>query len=86
VTIRFTSEFNGRRRLAGFLVAATDTTASVRVTDTAETIEFPLSIVDKAKTVFVWESHPKPNSKEALAKRAASDKNASMHQQEASTQ
>jgi ribosome maturation factor RimP len=86
ITVRFTSEFNGRRRLAGLLVAATDSTASVRVADTAETIEFPLSIVDKAKTVFVWESQPKPNSKEALAKRAASDKNASMHQQEASTQ
>jgi ribosome maturation factor RimP len=86
VTVRFTSEFNGRRRLAGLLVAATDTTASVRIADTAETIEFPLSIVDKAKTVFVWESQPKPNSKEALAKRAAADKNASMHQQEASTQ
>lgn len=84
VTVRLTSELNGRRRLAGLLVGATDTTASVRLTDTAETIEFPLSLVDKAKTVFVWESQPKPNSKEALAKRAAADKNTSTHQQEAS--
>lgn len=84
VTIRFTSEFNGRRRLAGLLVAATDSTASVRVADTAETIEFPLSIVDKAKTVFVWESQPKPNSKEAAAKRAATNKSTST--QEASAQ
>ncbi len=70
--------------MAGLLVAATDSTASVRVTDTAETIEFPLSIVDKAKTVFVWESQPKPNSKEAAAKRAATNKSTST--QEASAQ
>ncbi len=84
VTVRFTSEFNGRRRLAGLLVSATETTASVRLSDTAETIEFPLAIVDRAKTVFVWESQPKPNSKEARAKRAASDKNTTEDQQEAS--
>ena len=72
VTIRLSTEHEGRRRLAGVLVGATSTTASVRLDDTRETVEVPLALIDKAKTVFVWESQPKPNSKEARdAKRAA---------------
>jgi ribosome maturation factor RimP len=85
VTIRLSSELDGRRRVAGLLVGATDSTASVRLSDSGETIEVPLSLVDKAKTVFVWETQPKPNSKEARDKRA-SQKNTSTHQQEANAQ
>jgi hypothetical protein len=34
-----------------------------------------LALIEKAKTVFVWESQPKPNSKEArAAKRSTSQK------------
>jgi ribosome maturation factor RimP len=85
VTIRLSSELDGRRRVAGLLVGATDSTASVRLSDSGETIEVPLSLVDKAKTVFVWETQPKPNSKEARDKRA-SQKKTSTHQQEANAQ
>lgn len=85
VTIRLSTDLDGRRRLAGLLVAASDTTASVRLTDSGTTVEVPLSIVDKAKTVFVWESQPKPNSKAARDKRAT-EKNTSTHQEEASAQ
>jgi ribosome maturation factor RimP len=85
VTIRLTSDLNGRRRFAGLLVSATDTTASVRLSDSGETVEIPLSLVDKAKTVFVWESQPKPNSKAARDKRA-SQKNTSTDQEEANAQ
>ena len=85
VSIRLSTELNGRRRVAGLLVGATDSTASVRLSDSGETIEVPLSLVDKAKTVFVWETQPKPNSKEARDKRA-SQKNMSTHQQEANAQ
>jgi hypothetical protein len=47
----------------------------VRVADTAQSVEIPLSLIEKAKTVFVWESQPKPNSKEArAAKRSTSQK------------
>ena len=85
VTIRLSTDLDGRRRFAGLLVAASDSTASVRLADSGETVEIPLSLIDKAKTVFVWESQPKPNSKAARDKRA-SQKNTSTHQQEASAQ
>ncbi|MFN5840802.1 MAG: ribosome maturation factor RimP [Acidimicrobiaceae bacterium] len=85
VTIRLSSELDGRRRVAGLLVGATDSTASVRLSDSGETIEVPLSLVDMAKTFFVWETQPKPNSKEARDKRA-SQKKTSTHQQEANAQ
>jgi ribosome maturation factor RimP len=85
ITVRLVSDLDGRRRLAGILLAATDTHATVRLTENSETIEFPLSMVDKAKTVFVWESQPKPNSQKAReAKRATSS--SSTPQQEANAQ
>jgi ribosome maturation factor RimP len=75
VSIRLVAEHEGQRRFAGALVAATDATATVRVTDTAQSVEIPLALIEKAKTVFVWESQPKPNSKEArAAKRSTSQK------------
>ena len=85
VTIRLSTDLDGRRRFAGLLVGASDTAASVRLADSGDTVEIPLSLIDKAKTVFVWESQPKPNSKAARDKRA-SQKNTSTHQQEASAQ
>lgn len=84
VSIRLVSEHEGRRRVSGLLVASDDSTASVRL-DSGETVQVPLSLVEKAKTVFVWESQPKPNSKAARDKRAA-EKNTSTNQQEASAQ
>ncbi|MEY3505270.1 MAG: ribosome maturation factor RimP [Actinomycetota bacterium] len=82
VSIRLVAEHEGQRRFAGALVAATDATATVRVTDTAQSVEIPLSLIEKAKTVFVWESQPKPNSKEArAAKRSTSQKSVPSDQQ-----
>ena len=86
VTIRLVSELDGRRRLAGVLVGATSTVASVRLEDSNDTVEVPLSLIDKAKTVFVWESQPKPNSKEALAAKRAAQKSASETQPEVNAQ
>lgn len=71
VTIRLVSEHNGQRRFAGVLIGATSTIASVRLDGSTETVEVPLALIDKAKTVFVWESQPKPNSKEARDARKA---------------
>ncbi|CAB4565539.1 MAG: ribosome maturation factor RimP [Actinobacteria bacterium] len=82
VSIRLVAEHEGQRRFAGALVAATDATATVRVTDTAQSVEIPLALIEKAKTVFVWESQPKPNSKEArAAKRSTSQKSVPSDQQ-----
>jgi ribosome maturation factor RimP len=87
VSIRLTSELDGRRRLAGVLIGATPTIVSVRLEGSSETVEVPLSAIEKAKTVFVWESQPKPNSPEARkAKRAASADSASTTQQEVNAQ
>ena len=82
VSIRLVAEHEGQRRFAGALVAATDATATVRVTNTAQSVEIPLALIEKAKTVFVWESQPKPNSKEArAAKRSTSQKSVPSDQQ-----
>ena len=82
VSIRLVAEHEGQRRFAGALFAATDATATVRVTDTAQSVEIPLALIEKAKTVFVWESQPKPNSKEArAAKRSTSQKSVPSDQQ-----
>jgi len=72
VNVRLVSALDGRRRMTGALLAAGDDSFTVRLDDTRETVEVPYSLVDKAKTVFVWEAQPKPGSPEALAaKRAA---------------
>ena len=85
VSVRLTSELDGRRRLTGVLMGATDTHATVRLDETSESIEVPLAMIDKAKTVFVWESQPKPNSPQARqAKRATSS--LTTPQQEANAQ
>lgn len=87
VNVRLSSDLDGRRRLNGELVAATAQTATVRLSDTGENVEFPISLVDRAKTVFVWETQPKPNSKQARdAKRAknVSPKNQTHEEKEAS--
>ena len=73
VNIRLREQHDGRRRIAGLLVSSTDTTARVRDENGAE-VDVPLALIDKAKTVFVWEANPKPNSREA---RSARDKNKS---------
>lgn len=65
VNIRLVTEHEGRRRIAGTLMSASESSASVRLSDTGETVDVPLHLIEKAKTVFVWESQPKPNSKEA---------------------
>lgn len=64
VNIRLAAELDGRRRLTGRLVSATDSTATVE-TEEGTAVEVPLAMVERAKTVFVWESQPKPNSPEA---------------------
>jgi ribosome maturation factor RimP len=84
VSVKFIAESDGRRRVSGLLVAATGADATVRLDD-GQTVQFPISAVEKARTVFVWESQPKPNSPEARqAKRARST--TSTPQEEANAQ
>ena len=65
VNVRLISALDGRRRFNGLLLAATDTEAQIRLDESGETVAVPLSAIEKAKTVFVWETQPKPNSPEA---------------------
>ncbi|MGA1362254.1 MAG: hypothetical protein ACO36A_04990 [Ilumatobacteraceae bacterium] len=54
--------------MAGVLVGCGDTTVKLRE-ETGPEIEVPFSAIEKARTVFVWETNPKPNSPEALRAR-----------------
>lgn len=58
VNIRLRDVEAGHRRLTGELVAADDTTCTVRGEDGERTI--PLDQIDRARTVFVWGPTPKP--------------------------
>ncbi len=71
VNVRLVSALDGRRRMTGLLQAAGDDSFTVRLDDSGETVEIPYSLLDKARTVFVWESQPKPGSPEDLAARRA---------------
>ena len=77
VSIRLIQPVNDARRLQGVLLSATDTHASIRLEDSTEIVEVPLAYIDKAKTVFVWNVQPKPNSPEARAARRSASKSQS---------
>lgn len=77
VNIRLTREIDGRRRLAGRLVDASDSAAVVETDDTGAVIEVSYDTVDRAKTVFVWQPQPKPNSPEARRARGKDSASAS---------
>jgi ribosome maturation factor RimP len=69
ISVRLTQPLDDERRFQGELLSATDTHATVRREDTNTTVDIPLDLIDKARTVFVWGAQPKPNSPEARAAR-----------------
>ena len=69
VAVRLSSALDGQRRIQGDLVSASEDTIVVRLTDNALTeVTIPLSIVERAKTVFQWGPTPKPGSTAAATK------------------
>lgn len=58
VNIRLRDVEAGRRRISGELVAADDTTCTVREEGEERTV--PLDQIDRARTVFEWGPTPKP--------------------------
>ena len=70
VNVRLRDQLDGRRRVNGVLISSTADSATVREEDGTD-VTVPLALIEKAKTVFVWEAQPKPNSPEA---RKAKDK------------
>jgi len=51
------------RRLEGVLVAADDSSATIRVDDELDERVIPIGDIDRARTVFVWGPQPKPGGK-----------------------
>jgi ribosome maturation factor RimP len=69
VAVRLSSALDGQRRIQGDLVSASEDTIVVRLADNALTeVTIPLSIVERAKTVFQWGPTPKPGSTGAATK------------------
>jgi ribosome maturation factor RimP len=75
INVRLVDTGVDQRRLEGVLVAADDTTATIRLDDdemTERIIE--LADVDRARTVFVWGPQPKPGGKGSQKKKASAKK------------
>ena len=69
IAVRLSSALDGQRRIQGDLVSASEDTIGVRLSDNALTeVTIPLSIVERAKTVFQWGPTPKPGSTGAATK------------------
>lgn len=69
IAVRLSSALDGQRRIQGDLVSATEDSIVVRLSDNALTeVTIPLSIVERAKTVFQWGPTPKPGSTGAATK------------------
>ncbi len=69
IAVRLSSALDGQRRIQGDLVSASEDIIVVRLADNALTeVTIPLSIVERAKTVFQWGPTPKPGSTGAATK------------------
>lgn len=83
VNIRLTNVEAEQRRLEGVLVAADDTTATLRVNDGEDVTDRVLDLdsIDRARTVFTWGPQPKPGGKGAPKKNAKKPKQPRSKQQ-----
>jgi ribosome maturation factor RimP len=75
VAIRLSSALDGQRRIQGNLVSANEETIVVALDDATLTeVNIPLSMVDRAKTVFQWGPTPKSGvaSSQAKSKKSTS--------------
>jgi len=86
ISVRLANVEADQRRLEGLLVAADDSTATIRVESGAESVEhvIEISAIDRARTVFVWGPQPKPGKPGArkagaAAKPRAAEQRASAH-------
>lgn len=75
INVRLADTNAEQRRFEGVLVAADDTTATVRLDD-ADLTEHVIALddIDRARTVFVWGPQPKPGGKGAPKKKQKSSK------------
>ncbi len=75
VNIRLAAVDAEQRRFEGVLVAADDTTATVRVGEGDDAVDrlVQLAAIDRARTVFVWGPQPKPGGKGTSKKKKPSE-------------
>lgn len=86
INVRLADPDAERRRFEGTLVAADDTTATVRLDDDESTEHVvALADIDRARTVFVWGPQPKPGGKGASKKKKSKQKSTANTSQPAST-
>ena len=73
INVRLANVEAEQRRLQGELVAADDTTATLRVDLDGELVDRTVELgdVDRARTVFEWGPQPKPGGKGAATKKTA---------------
>jgi ribosome maturation factor RimP len=70
VNVRLTDTNAAQRRFEGVLIAADETTATLRLDDDELTEQVVrLADIDRARTVFVWGPKPKPGGKGAPKKK-----------------
>jgi ribosome maturation factor RimP len=73
LAVRLANVESDQRRVEGILVAADDTTATLRVGTGTELVDrvIDLASIDRARTVFEWGPQPKPGGKGASKKKSA---------------
>ena len=88
INVRLTNVDADQRRVQGVLVAADDTTATLRVDTDGEPVErvVQLDDVDRARTVFEWGPQPKPGGKGTGKKKKPAKKPAKQSAQKQSAQ
>jgi ribosome maturation factor RimP len=74
VNVRLADVDAEQRRLEGVLIAADDTTATLRLGEGDDIVEQVVEIasIDRARTVFVWGPQPKPGGKGTSKKKKKS--------------
>jgi ribosome maturation factor RimP len=74
VNIRLADTDAEQRRFEGALIAADETTATVRIGEGDEAVDRIVDIasIDRARTVFVWGPQPKPGGKGTAKKKKTS--------------
>ena len=82
LTIRLRDVDAADRRVDGVLVAADDTTATIRRSDGDERV-VRFDAIDKARTVFEWGPAPKPGGKNAAQNKNAAQKKQQKQQKSA---
>ncbi len=85
INVRLADVSAEERRFQGVLVAADDTTATIRLDDDGLTERvIDLTTIDRARTVFVWGPQPKPGGKGAPKKAKPAGKQARQSKQQTS--